>query len=164
MASNYLVKHAPEPVLDTFISILEKRNLKSTARKYRDIKAGKPAGNTRQAIVISPSAATRSVYSTLIASCGFSSLTFKKAQHAFETMMTAPPDLVICDLFLHQMTGLTFTREIRGLYPAGDLPVVISCLQKTLDSAVMKKHAEQAGATAFCEFPPKISQIRAWMG
>ncbi len=163
IASNYLARSAPEAVLDTFINILENRKLRSTAKKYKDLKEEKTAQNREEFIVISLSESVLNVYSKLIYSCGFSSLTFLRAQDAFETIVANAPRAIICDLFLNNMTGLDLAREVRGLYPEDKVPVIISSLQKTLEPKKLKQEMDLSGATTFCTFPPKTTQIKSWV-
>ena len=163
MASNYLSKSAPIYSLDTFIKILQSRNLKSTARKYIDIKTSRQKDVQDPFIVISASEAILNVYSKLIFSCGFSCQSFRQPQEAFEAIVFQKPRAVICDLFLNDLTGMDLTREVRDLYPKNEVPVIISSLQRNLDPDQLKSDLDDAQATTLCEFPPKTSQIKAWV-
>ncbi|MBU1343393.1 MAG: response regulator [Proteobacteria bacterium] len=163
MASNYLARTAPIPVLDTFIDILEKRNLKSTAKKYMDLRKKKAVQKKDQMIVISSSETILNTYAKLIYSCGFSSLTFQRSQDAFEAIVSQKPGAIICDLFLNDMTGMDLAREVRGLYSKDDVPVIISTLQKNLDKELLQKELDNAGVTAICDFPPQTGQIKSWI-
>lgn len=163
MASNYLARSAPIPALDTFIEILEKRNLKSTARKFMNLREEKAAQEKDQFIVISSSEAILNTYSKLIYSCGFSCLTFQQSQDAFEAIASQKPGAIMCDLFLNDMTGMDFAREVRGLYSKDDVPMIISTLQKSLDTALLQKEMDNAGVDAIVDFPAKTSQIKSWI-
>ncbi len=163
MASNYLTRKAPIPVLDTFIEILEKRNLKSTARKYMDLRKEKISRNRGQCIVISSSAAILNTYSKLIYACGFSSLTFQNPQKAFESFAFQKPCTIICDLFLNDMTGMDLAREARELYPKNDVPIILSTLQKTLDKDLLQKELDNAGVNAIYNFPATPAQLKNWL-
>ena len=163
MASNYLSKNAPGTVLDTFISILEKRNLKSTAQKYRDMKGSRPAGNLPPLMVISANKVILNVYSKVIASCGWESLLFRRGQEAFEHLIAEKPSAIICDMFLKDMNGMDLCREIREIYPPGELPFIISCSQKSLDTEALQNKLNTSGITSMHTFPPKVSQIKSWV-
>lgn len=163
MASNYLSKSAPISVLDTFIDILKRRNLKSTAKKYSDIKAERLKNVSENFVVISSSDAILNVYSKLIFSCGFSCLAFRQAQEAFEAIVYEKPKAIICDLFLTDLTGVDLCREVRDMYTQKQVPVIMSTLQRHLDSDELKTVLDSAGVNALCEFPPKTSQIRSWV-
>ncbi|MCF6248876.1 MAG: hypothetical protein L3J69_16190 [Desulfobacula sp.] len=163
MASNYLSKTAPIPALDTFIKILQARKLKSTAKKYIAIKEKRMSIKQDPFIVVSSSEAILSVYRKLIFSCGFSCLTFQKTQEAFEAIVFQKPRAIVCDLFLNDLTGMDLAGEVRDLYPKNEVPVIISTLQKNLDSDELEKELDSAGVNIFCEFPAKTSQIKSWV-
>lgn len=160
IASNHLLKSASIQVIESFIEILEKRNLKSTARKYTDLKNSKEEEKRETIIVISSSEAILNTYSRLIYSCGFKSVCFKNSQDAFETMVSKKPDAVICDLLLNNMTGIEFAKETREIYPASALPVMISTVQQDLGEGQLDKFKTQYGINTICRFPAKPAQIK----
>ncbi len=163
MASNYLTRTAPVQVLDTFIEILENRNLKSTAKKYLDIREEKAGRDTDKVIVISSYESILNTYCKLFYTSGVSSLTFLRPQDAFEAMVSQKPAAVICDLFLNDMTGMALAGEVRGLYSTEDVPIIISALQKNLDKPLLQRELDRAGVNALWEFPPKPNQIKSWI-
>ncbi len=161
MASNYLIRSAPVQTLDTFIEILEKRNLNSTAKKYLAVREEKAGRDKDRIIVISSFESILNTYCKLLYTSGLQSLTFNRSQDAFETIVSQKPSAIICDLFLNDMTGMGLAAEIRGLYPKEELPIIISTLQKNLDKNLLQKELDRAGVTALWEFPPKPSQIKS---
>ncbi len=163
MASNYLTRTAPVQVLDTFIEILENRNLKSTAKKYLDIRKEKAGRDKDKVIVISSYESILNSYCKLLNTSGASCLTFHRSQDAFEAMVSQRPAAVICDLFLNDMTGMTLAEEVRGLYSKEEVPILISTLQKSLDKPLLQKELNRAGINALWEFPPKPNQIKSWI-
>jgi CheY-like chemotaxis protein len=163
IASNYLSKTAPIPILDTFIDILKSRNLSATAKKYQDIKNRRQETGQESFIVISSSETILNMYCKLIYSCGFPCQPFRQAQDAFETIVFEKPKAIICDLFLNDLTGMDFCREVRDIYTKEQVPVIISTLQRDLDSREMDSEIQSAGVNALCEFPPNTSQIKSWV-
>lgn len=163
IASNYLAKSAPIAVLNTFIDILRKRNLKSTARKYMDIKEKRQTGQTEPIIVISSSETILHVYSKLIFSCGLSCRTYLNTQEAFETVVFEKPAAVLCDLFLKDMTGFDLAREIRDLYSKKEVPLIISTFQKSLDKDMLENELKTSQANHLVEFPARTNQIKSWV-
>jgi len=161
MASNYLIRTAPVQALDTFIEILEKRNLKSTAKKYQNIREEKAARDMGHVIVISSSESILNTYCKLLYTIGLSSLTFQRSQDAFEAIVSQKPNAVICDMFLNDMTGMDLAGEIRGIYPKETVPIIISTLQKSLDKTLLQKELDRAGVNSIWEFPPKPNQIKS---
>jgi CheY-like chemotaxis protein/HEAT repeat protein len=163
MASNYLTRKTPLHVLDTFISILEERNLKSTARKYMDLREQKAAQEIDPFIVISTNKALLDIYSKLIYASGLSCKCFNHPQDAFEAFVFQRPGAIITDLFLTDMTGLEIATEAREIYPKEDVPVILSTMHKNLDSNLLEKELGSAGVNVLCDFPPKTSQIKSWI-
>ncbi|MFH2057360.1 MAG: hypothetical protein ABIJ59_00475 [Pseudomonadota bacterium] len=163
MASNYLARTAPIPVMDTFIKILEKRKLTATAQKYIAIRKERTIEKKKQFILISSSAAILNTYNKLISSCGFCALMFQNSQDAFEAIVSQQPDAIISDLFLDEMTGIDLARETRGLYTKNEVPIIISTLQKSLDKTRLQQEIDFIGITAICNFPATTSQIKSWV-
>jgi CheY-like chemotaxis protein len=161
IASNHLERTASIQVLDTFIEILEKRKLKSTAKKYMDLRKTKTRQQKTQFIVISSSEAILDTYSKLIYSCGFSNICFKRSQDAFEAIVSQKPDAIICDLILNNMTGLEFAREAREMYSKEDVPIILSTVQKNLNENQLQDMADASGVNAIYKFPAKPVQIKA---
>lgn len=163
MASNHLSKNAPLSAMDTFINILEERKLKSTARKYADMKARKEVQERKLVVVVSPFEAILNLYSRLIYAAGGSALTFLNPQQAFESIVSLQPDAILADLFLEDMTGFDFCNEVRELYSAEQMPLMISSLHKELDKKWLEDKMKTAQVAGFCDFPAKTSQIKSWI-
>ncbi len=163
MASNYLTRTAPVQALDTFIEILEKRNLNSTAKKYLDIRKERAARYKDRVIVISSSESILNTYCKMLCTSGFSSLTFHRSQDAFEAIVSQKPSAIICDLFLNDMTGIDFAGEVRGIYSKEEVPIIISTLQISLDKPLLQKELDRTGVNVLWEFPPKPNQIKSWI-
>ncbi len=163
MASNHLARTASIQVLDTFIDILKKRKLQSTAKKYLDLRETKTIQQNKQFIVISSSESILDTYSKLIYSCGFSNICFTRSQDAFETIVSKKPDAIICDLILNNMTGLEFAKEIREMYTREELPILLSTMQKDLNKTQLQKLSAASGVNGIYEFPAKSTQIKSIM-
>ncbi len=163
ITSNYLEKSAPAPVIAAFVSILERRNLKSTAKKYIRLRDQKSALKKKSFIVISASRAYLDVYAKLIHTCGYAVQTFTSTQEAFESIVIAKPVAIVCDLFFKDMTALDFAREIREMFPPKELPVIISSLQQGLAKPELDQALERSKVNIFCNFPPTPSQIKSWI-
>ncbi|MCG8550629.1 MAG: hypothetical protein MI799_09540, partial [Desulfobacterales bacterium] len=84
ISSNYLKSSAQIRSIDTWISILEKRNRMSTAKKFVRIRETQSQVNRPVVVVVHQSAPYKDVFSRLIHRCGFSAGTFSGPQEAFE--------------------------------------------------------------------------------
>ncbi len=163
ITSNYLTKSSPVTALENYITILEKRNLKSTAKKYKDILEEKTDTSDGVFIVISSSDAIIKTYEKIIYSAGFSTLGFQGSQEAFEAIVSQKPLAIICDLFLNDMTAFDFAKEARQFYPKQEVPFIISALQKNLDKDLLQKEMDAADINYMYDFPFKVSQVKTWL-
>ena len=162
ICSNYIDKNASLPVIESFIEVLEKRNLKSTVQKFTRIKDQR---TFKQAsfILVSSSQAYLDVYTRLIHTCGHGTQNFTVTQEAFEAILSEKPVAIVCDLFINDMTGLEFAREIREIYSPKEVPIIISALQQDLSKTKLAAELKRAKVNLYCNFPATISQIKSWI-
>ncbi|MBA3011956.1 MAG: response regulator, partial [Desulfobacula sp.] len=163
IASNYLDKSAPIQVIESFIKVLEKRDLKSTVKKFTHLRDQKSGIKKAVFVVISSSRPFLDVYAQLIDKCGYGTRTFTDSQKAFEAIVFEKPAAIVCDLFLNHMTGLDLAREVREMYSQQELPIIISSLEKEFSRAELDAEMKSAKVDLFCEFPAKLSQIKSWI-
>lgn len=163
IASNYLEKSAPVSVITSFISILERRGLKSTAKKYIRLRDQKAKTKQKSFIVISSSQAYLDVYAKQIHTCGYAARTFISTQEAFEVIVFEKPAAVICDLFFTNMTALDFAQEIREMFSLEELPIILSSLQQGMAKPELEQELKRAKVNRFCNFPAAPSQIKSWI-
>ncbi len=163
IASNYLNNSAPIPVIESFIKILEKKNLKSTVKKYTRNRNKKAGIKKEVFIIISPSCPFLDVYAKLIDTCGYGTRTFTGSQEAFEAIVVEKPAVIVCDLFLNHMTGLDLAREVREMYTRKEVPIIISSLQKGLSKPELAAELKKAKVNVFCNFPATPNQIKSWI-
>ena len=162
ICSNHIDKNASLPVIESFMEVLEKRNLKSTVQKITRIK-NQRALKQGPFILVSSSQAYLDVYTKLIHTCGHGTQNFTVTQEAFETILSEKPVAIVCDLFLNDMTGLEFAREIREIYSPKELPIIISSLQQDLSETKLAAELKRATVNLYCNFPATISQIKSWI-
>jgi CheY-like chemotaxis protein len=163
IVSNYLEKSAPVSVIYSFICILERRGLKSTAKKYIRLRDQKAKIKHKRFIVISSSQAYLDVYAKQIHTCGYAAQTFTSTQEAFEVIVFEKPAAVVCDLFFSNMTALDFAQEVREMFSLEELPIILSSLQQGLAKPELEHELKQSKVNRFCTFPAAPSQIKAWI-
>ncbi len=156
IAHNYLSRTASDSCLKKYIEILSKRGLKSTAKKFQEMIIEKTSDIRPVAAVVSSSSCVQDVYEKLLFSRGYTYIGYKSCQDAFEAISHFKPALVICDLFLNEMTGIAFAREIREFYLQDKLPFIISSRQRDFIGGALAKECKNAGINAVMEFPAKI--------
>ncbi|MCP4720816.1 MAG: hypothetical protein GY860_15290 [Desulfobacteraceae bacterium] len=163
IASNYLDKSASLPVMESFISVLEKRDLKSTVKKHIKKRDQKSAIKKKVFILISSSRPFLDVYAKLIDTCGYGTRTFTDTQEAFEAIVFEKPAAIVCDLFFNHMTGTDLALEVRKLYDPQEVPIIISSMQKTLSRPDLDEELKKAKVNLFCNFPATPTQIKSWI-
>ncbi|MGD9824437.1 HEAT repeat domain-containing protein [Desulfobacter sp.] len=164
ISSNYLDSFAPVRTIDTWISILEKRKQTSTAKKFARIRDDQNQTGRPVIVVIHPSAPYLDVFSILIHRCGFCARTFFGSQEAFEFIVNEKPAAIITDFFVRQMRVNDLAHEIRELYPATQVPLMVSSLQRHLDKSNLTSMFQACGINGFWEFPAKPGQIKSLAG
>lgn len=67
---------------------------------------------------------TRSFMKLLIESCGYQVLEAKDGRQAIEIVYHEQPDLILIDIAMPNVDGLTATRIIRGFDKTANLPII----------------------------------------
>ncbi len=163
MASNYLTKDTPAHVLEAYVTLLEKRKLKSTVKKYQAFIQEQAERQMPGIAVVSTEKTVLKIYARIISSLGCRPLLFTSPQEAFESVLQNKPQLLITDLFLNDMTGVTFAAEIREMYTQEDLTILISSLQKDLVKAMDKTPEYFELIDGIYGFPIQPSQLKSFV-
>ena len=161
ISSNYLESSAQPRTIDTWVNILEKRKRTSTAKKFARLKAHQSRADQPAIVVIHPSAPFIDIFSRLIHGCGFRTRTFLGPQEAFESILNEKPAGIITDFFVKQMRVTELAREIREIYSAEQVPLMVSSLQRHLDKSNLAAMFQSFGINGFWDFPAKPSQIKS---
>jgi DNA-binding NtrC family response regulator len=93
---------------------------------------------------------------SLLKANGYEAVTAKDGMQALELLKQAPFDIVISDLRMSPMDGMTLFREIKGLYPA--LPVVLLTAYASVETAI---EAMKNGAFDYLTKPFKVDEMLA---
>ncbi len=91
-------------------------------------------------LLVEDNAVNRDLIQFLLSSQGYQVLEAGTAQEAFEILKTERPDLIVMDIQLPGMDGLTATKKLKGDPATRDIPVV------AVTSYAMKGDREQAQA------------------
>jgi len=87
---------------------------------------------------------------------GFDVSSFEEAQSALDQLPTDAPDVILTDIRMPGIDGLTFLGKVKGSYP--DLPVIIMTAHSDLESAVS---SYQTGAFEYLPKPFDIDEALA---
>lgn len=102
------------------------------------------AGMLGNIMVIDNSATMRALVSIVLADFGYGVITAASGREALEKIKDVPVSLVITDLYMPEMDGSSFIREIRSRDRYRHIPIVM--LTAELREA-SKQEGKEAGAT-----------------
>ncbi|WP_227370728.1 nitrogen regulation protein NR(I) [Halomonas sp. M20] len=81
---------------------------------------------------------------------------FERADHALDTLMSDPPDVLLTDIRMPGLDGLDLLAQVRQAHP--DLPVIVMTAHSDLDSAVA---SYQGGAFEYLPKPFDVDDALA---
>jgi len=97
-------------------------------------------------VVADDSITTRSLHRQVLEAAGYQVDTAADGDEALRILRARGADLLVSDIHMPRMDGLTLTRKLRDEPALGSLPVV---LVSSLDSDADLERAKDAGATAY---------------
>jgi DNA-binding response OmpR family regulator len=81
---------------------------------------------------------------------GYEAIICDAAEDAHKAIIEKKPDMVLVDMSLKEMSGLSFIRSIRTLPEAAKIPIVVVSAGTALDD---ETEALKAGATGYVQKP-----------
>ena len=120
---------------------------------------------TRTILVAEDSEVTRTLVSGILSSLGYRIIQAEDGQQAWEMLQNYRVDLLMTDIQMPRMSGLTLLEHVRGDPAFEDLPVI---MLSTLGSAADKEYAMRLGADAYLvklDFREKelVSTVRRYL-
>jgi two-component system, chemotaxis family, sensor kinase CheA len=97
-------------------------------------------------VVADDSITTRSLHRQVLEAAGYEVETAADGEEALRLLRARGADLLVSDIHMPRMDGLTLTRKVRDEPVLGSLPVV---LVSSLDSDADQQRAQDAGASAY---------------
>jgi CheY-like chemotaxis protein len=110
------------------------------------------------ALVVDDEISYTGVLQEILGSYGLNAVISHRAEHALAILDSLQPRLILLDMMMPEMDGLTMLRAIRSR-PAFRMTPVIMVSAKVLPDE--KKSAFKAGATAFLSKPFSAKELRA---
>jgi two-component system, cell cycle response regulator DivK len=98
----------------------------------------------------------RYIYSTLLRSFGYEVLLTDKGEEALRVARETSPDLIVMDVWLPEMSGLTASRRLREDPATSTIPIIAISLYDVSPAAV-----RDAGCDMFLEKPFTPANLRA---
>src|SRR4051812_25772312 len=98
-------------------------------------------------MVVDDTESARVVPAKLLRRAGYQPRTAAGAAEALAVLADAPPDLVLLDVTMPEMDGLSFLERLHGQARWADLPVIMF---SALDARAVVERAGQLGAKAYC--------------
>ena len=109
-------------------------------------------------ITVDDSATMRNMVSFTLKAAGHEVLQAVDGAEALKLLKTRPVDLVISDINMPNMDGITLTRQLRGLPQFKTTPII---LLTTESDPVKKADGRAAGATGWIVKPFQQAQLLA---
>jgi CheY-like chemotaxis protein len=109
-------------------------------------------------LVIDDEPALRSVLCTMLEVFGYSVVEAGSATFALALLEEIKPDLILTDVMMPDMDGLTLIRRVRSEPTRSDVPILVISAKTTTDDRMA---AEMAGATGFLAKPFSATDLKA---
>jgi CheY-like chemotaxis protein len=109
-------------------------------------------------LVIDDEPALRSVLSTMLEVFGYSVVEAGSATFALSLLEEIKPDLILTDVMMPDMDGLTLIRRLRSKPGWSDIPALVISAKTTTDDRIA---AETAGANGFLAKPFSAADLKA---
>ena len=118
-----------------------------------------PSGDRPAVLVIDDEKAYTKVMAMVLGEYGFDSFPANSAKDAWELLDRVTPDLVLLDVMMPEIDGITFLGELRSKAQFRAVPVlVITAYTETREKAL------QAGASGYLKKPFSAQQLRDSIG
>ena len=124
-----------------------------------DQENGQPPTDRPAVLVIDDEKAYTKVMAMVLGEYGFDSFPANSAKDAWELLDRVTPDLVLLDVMMPEIDGITFLSELRANAELRSVPVlVVTAYTETREKAV------SAGASGFLRKPFSAQQLRDSIG
>ncbi len=105
---------------------------------------------TKTALVVDDSSVMREMVSQTLRSAGFELRVGANGQEGLDRLTGTPPDIIVTDVYMPVMDGITFVRAVRARPEYGRIPILILT---TETRAEIKQQGKEAGATGWIVKP-----------
>ncbi len=120
---------------------------------------GKQSGDRPAVLVIDDEKAYTKVMAMVLGEYGFDSFPANSAKDAWELLSKVTPDLVLLDVMMPEIDGITFLGELRENAELRAVPVlVVTAYTETREKAM------SAGASGYLKKPFSAQQLRDSIG
>jgi len=105
-------------------------------------------------------ASMRMVMERRLQSWGYAVVTAQDGRQAVELAQTHPPDLILLDVMMPQLDGLSACRILKAAEATRHIPIVIITAK---DSKDLPQETKAAGADGFLQKPYDFAELRAML-
>ena len=113
--------------------------------------------DSRVALVVDDDATTRLLLRSLMEKMGFAVVEATDGEKALNEFSRTRPTIVITDVRMPNMDGLTASAEMRKLRDSKDIPIIV---MSGIDDREVIKRAYELGVTNYLKKPINLSEFR----
>ncbi|GAB6097625.1 hypothetical protein JCM14469_38790 [Desulfatiferula olefinivorans] len=130
-AFRHLTEKAHPDTVAHFLDLLRKKGDKALTKRIKAALKAEEAGAIK-IMAVDDSKMMLKIYMRKLHDLGFESETHEFPAQALESLKTAKPDLLITDLNMPEINGLQLSAEVRKLYSAKELPIIMITTQSDM--------------------------------
>jgi CheY-like chemotaxis protein/HEAT repeat protein len=130
-AIDYMVEKAHPDIQSYFAGILQKTGRNDLAQKIMPKKAAKEK-STLKVFAVDDSKMILNIYRAMLYNLGCESHLFEFPAKALERVQKEKPDVILTDLNMPDITGISFTKGVRRWYSNGELPIIMVTTQNEI--------------------------------
>jgi len=112
----------------------------------------------KKILIIEDSLDIREVTSHILSSHGYETMTVGEGENAIELIAKSHPDLIICDMFLEDISGLDICHKLKSNSQTASIPLILTTAHESLQNS-KNGQAEKYKPDAYLYKPFEIDDL-----
>ncbi|MBN2342514.1 MAG: response regulator [Deltaproteobacteria bacterium] len=134
-AAEYLRQQAPVDTRQHFLTLLKSHGYSAQADRIEQtsVPVAHPAGNSAYTVwAVDDSRMMLAIYKNVFSKEGYNFQLFEFPESALEAIKHEPPNIILTDLNMPNISGLELTKRIRATYSKSELPIILITTQSSI--------------------------------